>query len=706
MSLEILNNRTNHTHENEQFRRTVDIIESVFDKLGYDGLLIGNPFNETYSRFRADAILFYNNGLIIIDFKDYQGIIKLPPNESEFHTTKWYNESTKDCNRLEIKAGGKFVNPFKQLGYYRNAFREIVENNIYLNGAINSSRVCITNIFSGPIEIVNEVPRNLPYYKIVQESDLGKFLYDFSGGENKISAETADVLKRIFPADKYIKNFEFTPQVEANEKIIRIEKDVENEIISFLKENETGILVLASMNISERDSWVRFIQNEATNHNIPQIETWSHSSRISKRILRRSNIETDGIYSVIYGGNHNLEIQNEENEDNSSEEELLEIIPLKSSDFIDEKALIIVHEAHLVNRSLNQSELLRFGSGRLLEDIIKFLNPKSNRKIVFIGDPYSLTYGKNEDSALNLETLTELYQKKKIKHYKQEIGFDFGNCRESLCVDLANSIENKLFNNLDYGFDNETLKEVQNAEIQEKLAFWFGKSFDKEPDNAVVFYSKKDCLTTNNWIKKHCLNNSEKLALGDLLIANNNISIPDDSGFQTPKKIINGMFFTVLNVKESTTESIKIKQSQNSINLTFTKLTVKCLSLNNTPETDLWILDNYFYSEDDLSREEKIAFRVFINQKISSEKTKNDFENSKEYRQLLEDTQYKELSEDEKNAIRRLIKNYNLPKDRREPVKTSGNARKILAQYDKLYTKHIFAHLREADPFINALFAK
>ena len=706
MSLEILNNRTNHTHENEQFRRTVDIIESVFDKLGYDGLLIGNPFNETYSRFRADAILFYNNGLIIIDFKDYQGIIKLPPNESEFHTTKWYNESTKDCNRLEIKAGGKFVNPFKQLGYYRNAFREIVENNIYLNGAINSSRVCITNIFSGPIEIVNEVPRNLPYYKIVQESDLGKFLYDFSGGENKISAETADVLKRIFPADKYIKNFEFTPQVEANEKIIRIEKDVENEIISFLKENETGILVLASMNISERDSWVRFIQNEATNHNIPQIETWSHSSRISKRILRRSNIETDGIYSVIYGGNHNLEIQNEENEDNSSEEELLEIIPLKSSDFIDEKALIIVHEAHLVNRSLNQSELLRFGSGRLLEDIIKFLNPKSNRKIVFIGDPYSLTYGKNEDSALNLETLTELYQKKKIKHYKQEIGFDFGNCRESLCVDLANSIENKLFNNLDYGFDNETLKEVQNAEIRKKLAFWFGKSFDKEPDNAVVFYSKKDCLTTNNWIKKHCLNNSEKLALGDLLIANNNISIPDDSGFQTPKKIINGMFFTVLNVKESTTESIKIKQSQNSINLTFTKLTVKCLSLNNTPETDLWILDNYFYSEDDLSREEKIAFRVFINQKISSEKTKNDFENSKEYRQLLEDTQYKELSEDEKNAIRRLIKNYNVPKDRREPVKTSGNARKILAQYDKLYTKHIFAHLREADPFINALFAK
>jgi hypothetical protein len=66
--LEILNNRTEHTHENEQFRRVVEIINTTFDKFGYNGLLIGNPFNESYSRFRADAILYYNNGLILISF--------------------------------------------------------------------------------------------------------------------------------------------------------------------------------------------------------------------------------------------------------------------------------------------------------------------------------------------------------------------------------------------------------------------------------------------------------------------------------------------------------------------------------------------------------------------------------------------------------------------------------------------------------------
>ena len=116
MSIEILHNRA-YTHENEQFRRVVSTIESTFERLGYHGLLIGNPSNETFPRFRADAILFYDNGMVLIDFKDYQGKIKLPPNTEEFQTTKWYNESEKDRSRLEIKAGSKFINPFRQLKY-------------------------------------------------------------------------------------------------------------------------------------------------------------------------------------------------------------------------------------------------------------------------------------------------------------------------------------------------------------------------------------------------------------------------------------------------------------------------------------------------------------------------------------------------------------------------------------------------------------
>ena len=494
--LEILNNRTKNTHENEQFRRVVDIIEATFEKFGYNGLLLGNPFNESYSRFRADAILYYNNGIVLIDFKDYKGIIKLPPNENEFQQCAWHNESQKDRSRLEIKAGSRFANPFRQLVSYRNAFRELIEKSKYFDG-INPAKICIANVFSGPIEIHNEVPRNLPYYKLIQESNLSNFLYDFAS-ENTFTENIANTLKSVFPAEKWIKNVSTTiPEPIIEKQITEIDNDVEKNIVDFLKEEDGGILVLESMNTEDRDSWLRFATNEAVNHNIPQVEKWSHSARISKKIQKRSNIETEGIYSIIYGGS-DIEEQNAYSDTDGQEEELLEVIPLKSSKDIDEKALIIITEAHLISRSLSQSELLRFGSGRLLEDIIKFINPESNRKIIFIGDPYSLTFGKDEDTALNLETLSELYEKEKIKHYRKSIDNDYTDGKEKFRTDLATSIENSLFNNLDYSFDESTLIELQddNKRVQ-NLHSWFAKPFSNEPDKAVLFYSKKDCLKTN-----------------------------------------------------------------------------------------------------------------------------------------------------------------------------------------------------------------
>lgn len=705
MSLKVLNNRTGHTHENEQFRRVVEIIENTFDKLGYSGLLIGNPFNESYSRFRADAILYYNNGLILIDFKDYKGIIKLPSNENEFSSTKWYNESIKDRSRLEIKAGANFINPFRQLVSYRNAFRELIEKNKYLAG-LNPARVCIANIFSGPIEIHNEVPRNLPYYKLIQESDLSNFLYDFAS-ENTYNKEVANIFNSIFPAESWIKNIEI-PKVEEviEKKVTEIDNDVEKNIIDFLNEKEGGIFVLESMNVDDRDSWLRFIANEAINHNIPQVEKWSHSTRISKKVQKRSGIETEGVFSIIYGGSE-IEDQNVSSDQEEQSEELQEIIPLKSDKDIDEKALIIVTEAHLISRSLSQSELLRFGSGRLLEDIIKFINPESARKIIFIGDPYSLTFGKDEDSALNIETLSGIYKKTNIKHYRKPIYRDYSDGKEKLRTDLIYSIENALFNNLNYSFNETTLIDLQdNNQREQNLYSWFSKPFSNEPDKAVLFYSKKDCLTTNRWIKRQCLRNGEDLATNDLLIVNNNITIPDVSGFQTPRRIVNGMFFTVLEIKETKQELIKIRQSQNSIILSFTKINVKCLSLVGLPETDIWILGNYFNSDDDLTREEQIAFRVFVNGKINEERRKQKFEDSQDYKELLQDKEYYEFSNEEKKAIEILVKNYNLPKEKRIRVETTKNTRGLLSTYYKKYSRKIFLHIKDSDPFVNAVFVK
>ena len=128
------------------------------------------------------------------------------------------------------------------------------------------------------------------------------------------------------------------------------------------------LLVLTSMDASERDNWAKYLFSIADNYEIPEVQGLCHSNRISRR-LRSRGIEATSLYSFIYGGN---EKTGNDLEDEDKDDLAVQVIPLRSDSGLDERALLIVYDAHLVSRSLSQTDLLRFGSGRLLEDFITF----------------------------------------------------------------------------------------------------------------------------------------------------------------------------------------------------------------------------------------------------------------------------------------------------------------------------------------------
>lgn len=702
MALKVKHNRANHTHENEQFRRVASSLKILFKQKGWSGLLIGNPFNEIYSRFRADAILLYDHGLIIVDFKVYGGTLKLPCKKDDFEMLQWYTESDEDKKRTLVKAGNKFINPFKQLNSYREAFKEIVRSEIQLTNLIQESKTCALNIFSGPLIIENTVPKEIPFYKVTQESDLGTFLYDYSS-DNTYIKETSDVLSKIFNAEDWLEHIELPKAKSLVERTVEIDENVEASISDFLKTDASGILVLESMSVQDRDSWVQYILSEALDFNIPQTETWIHSARIGRKASLRLGVELQSLFNTIYGGApKTLETDNIEQVDKQYEEQLQEVIPIRSDDTIDQSAVIILHEAHLVSRSLHQSELLRFGSGRLLEDLLKFLNlDKTKRKLICIGDPYSLTYGKDTESAINLSALAELYDGK-IKYYRQqplkeEIEGKFG-----LRNKLASGIENKLFNDLEYPWKSNDLLEISKDDIPKYLSEWFTTPFDSEPTNTVMVYSNKDTKKINSWIKTNCLKNGKDLAKNDLLLVNNNINIPDETGFGQPTKLYNGMFLLVEEVGQSITKPIPLRQSTTPILLNFTKVKVKCLSLQNKLSADVWLLNNYFQSEDKLSKEEQIAFRVFVNMLVSAKMKEQTFEGSYEHIQFTQDKEYKQLLAEVKDLKTRY--------EGGEKVKTKldqkqREIKKIESKYTKRFKNRILSNITQTDPFVNAVYA-
>ena len=158
-------------------------------------------------------------------------------------------------------------------------------------------------------------------------------------------------------------------------------------------------------------------------------------------------------------------------------------------------------------------------------------------------------------------------------------------------------------------------------------------------------------------------------------------------------------------IQEHIIEEIPIKGFPNPVLLSFTKIAVNCVSLSGQ-NAEIWVLDNYLSSIDELTKEEQIAVRVFIERRILELKKNNPFTDSDYYQQLMDDTGYQALSEEERAAIEILIHNRIVKKEDRIQVTTTRTARSLLKRFYDKYESTIQRQARENDSLINALYAK
>ena len=702
MGLEVLFNKTENLHENVQFNRIVKRLIPFFEEQGWDGLLIGNPSNDDYPRFRADAILLYTNGIIIIDFKDYAGEILMPINDEDFGKKSWFI-NVEDGNKIKIEAGNNHTNPYRQLNSYRGVLKSIIEDDSLMRYVINKGRICALNIFSGPITLNRKTSRKVPYYQLVQEIDLHTFLDAFPS-DNKYEEAIANRFKSLFPSDEW--KGDLTIQLDSPIKTVQqtynyIDQNIQPILKEFFTTEGSGILVLESMSSKLRGQWLQNVNTFALDQEVPETDLWCHSSRIARKLQRSTGFDIASLYTVIYGGKGKTEIPSDDEENGDEETVSQEQIGIKSDRDIDDAAVIIIPESHLVSRSLHQSDLLRFGSGRLLEDLFHFLKLKSNnRKLVLIGDPYMLSYGKNEDSALNIETLNELFPDGNILHFRHEYKVqENDNKLLKLRRSIAGSIDHSIFNYLKFNYDQSVIlteHEQATAHLQE----WFSGPIENEPKDAVLLYSKKEVRTTNKWIKSNVLKNGTSLAAGDLLLLNNNINIPDQTGFGTPTKIVNGSYFVVQEVLQLENEDVTTKRDGLIARLRYRHLEVKLLANNAIPNFKLIILENYFDGVEDLTREELKAVKIFTSQKLAKLKKQNPFEESSDYQNLVSDKEFIDFQLKIENWQKANQNNEKVLKKDLKEFEVGRN--KIERSYKSNYTSQLLFQLRKMDPHINA----
>jgi len=651
--LEIRKSSFARNYENSFFREFSQNLSRLFDSKKMEGVLIGSPICEIDERLQIDALLITANVVCIIDFKNYSGEIILPFADN-FEYGKWIN------NGDQIK-GGSTINPFIQLRNQKERFIKIYANQIKKNlppkDSFNPYHILRIVCFQKDITVKGSIPskEELNFFILGKQNYLESLydLLDVKDDAVKLSINSFSVLKEFFKADPYDLNADYQPELEAKfdsysdipnyESLYQDQKAALREVEEFISSNDERVFILQGTSLSGKTHLIPFIKDIAYKNEIPEIQLFASSSRIVNNLLTNDQTQFSSIYSYIYGGNIQEDLGNNEDEesteveDNNMEKLELEIVPLKKCDN-EERALFIVDESQLVYDNYHQSIDLRFGSGKLLKDFLRFTDLKnSKRKIIFIGDSYQLTMGKKEECPLNPSYIEEEYQLR-TKAFQLLDKVDKSPIIKQ-ALSCVHSIRENVYNNLSFEI-SESFMSVDKDGILPKIK----EQIEGVNCTHILCYSNAEAQKINHWIKEKILINGDDLAKGDLVLINNNFKVEDSSNpFAEPKKIYNGQFGIITEISNDIIKEVIQPKGKNPITLTFRKVK---LILNDTSQAVfIFSFENYRLSDrGELSEDEILALKILLNREIQKEIGKNSFEDSDIYQEFLSTEQYQEIN--------------------------------------------------------------
>lgn len=698
--LEIRHNPKN-THENEAFRRIALSVDQFFRENNWNGLMIGNPVAEENEEFQPDILLFTPTALLIIDLKDYKGEITLPK-EDKFETEPWLLN-----NSIQIR-GGNRLNPFDQIKKLRSRYKDILSeyNNRYPHileelhqGAEQKDHTKGLVLFSGPITLTkdSQIPAQLRWFSISDEQTLLNKLKDFNDGFS-YNPNLGNFLKRIFKADPYkIDNKVITQNITGFEERFDLwaeQKECLAHVKTFLQSDDR-ILLITGAEKSGKSYLIPSITSICQDLKKTDVKHLVVNNRVANRInSKQGDVHFGSVYSLIYGGEPVTEKDTEEKDEDDEDDDSLQIIPLKIDKGWSGDTVLIVDEAQLISNSEHKTDLLRFGSGKLLNDLFAFLKLSENsRKVIFIGDTNQISFGDEALSATHPEVLQELTDTsvKKITLTKSDANKNLSRISQNML--LAMGIEKEVYNRL-LMKESDSVHLVTSEEAFSKANGWLtnNESF------VILAYSNEEVEKTNQFVRKNLLKRSEQLTAGDLLVFNNNIRVISTDPLARPVFLNNGMLVKVTEVKDRLEELVYYKKKTQPVKLVFQKLTISALD-ESTP-VDILILFNFMTSPNaQLAKEESTALRVFLNRRLHKLKGENPFEKSSLYDSMKNDSSWKSHSS--------LLEKLRQTGDDKKAIEENEKAlRKIVSTYKKRYSNSMRAHQFMNDPYAHAGFVR
>lgn len=304
--------------------------------------------------------------------------------------------------------------------------------------------------------------------------------------------------------------------------------------------------------------------------------------------------------------------------------------------------IYIIDESSMISNIYSEGEFFRFGSGYLLQDLIKYINFDNNdhsKKLIFIGDTAQLPpVNMNFSPALDAQYLKDTcsiesseFELTEVVRQKVDSGILYN------ATNIRKSLRANIFNQLDINTNFSDIRKTLHEELLAKYLHACKNSIDDE--TIIIAYSNSSVKEYNDFVRNHFFPDQEFITVGDkVILVSNNYN-------HQKMELLNGDFGIVKQVSpvnESRVIKLKRKNKVGKIVEIEVRLTFRDTVIVFTDEEEkkrdieCKIIENLLYSQDrDLSSDELKA--IYIDFKIRNPKLKAG---SKEFKDALKADRY------------------------------------------------------------------
>ncbi|MBD2298387.1 nuclease-related domain-containing protein [Nostoc sp. FACHB-190] len=562
------------THENRIFDALLKELKQNWADSEELLILLGNFY---CNGSEIDAAILKRKSITVIDFKDYGGNIHFSENG------KWF------ADNVEIKGGNK-ENPYLQIRHNKFALLDFLKGRLNLPSGRqpNFGHISGLALFHKPI-IFDELqlPGTIsPWFHIVDIDHVTERMAQITSREIDLTHHDLETIVSFFSIPEYIpigRGYKaVTPQFK-DDNIPEIElpeylQSPLSQINKFLESSEK-ILILSGMIGTGLEAFFKVIAHQA----LRQGRNYSLLAP-NRRIASQYPVsEAESIYTCIYSGNPKIK----------QDKIIYELIENRNND----RHLYIIGDSHLISDANFEANLRRYGSGQLLTDLCNFLDlNNSNRQIIFIGDPFQITRGKIDESALCSERVTAITGcPVKTVYLEYIVSENQNSLLIKNALELASSIRDKNFNYLHIMTDNlQCLASPKEKEEKYKLVT---SLFDQESNSTkFLAYSHVKVNEINNWIRQKFFQRDHNIACGDIVNIHNSFFVKNDDIPDSSIYVPNDSFAEVIKIKEDIQPLIQpLKGRDEPIKVNFIHLRVRLL--HNNQEIEFLCLKDYLYAE-------------------------------------------------------------------------------------------------------------